>query len=725
MIYQYKTSVWTEQWARRELQSSAQEQTATLDEIFNGRFTVLETFANSLASQAETPTKEDVTNRMKAIVEVSDFELLAITGLDGIIYTSEGKVDNSPKPLYMTEALAGRKSAQKIDEGQVFEKDWLVLAVPVYVNAEVKGVVMGGFSTAYFEKLLVAHAFSGSAYSFVCDSSGNIIVGPEKESLLNDHDNVLTFFSENNAEFLEGMSLKTITDDLKNGREALAIYLVSDEKRYAVYQPTGGINDWYIFNIVPGEIVDGMIAEQTNLGSICIFVVALCAVLLIVIMAAKEKQRIQELKQLQAAELVSFRTDPVTGLYNVSGFTYAVTKALHTLPEEHFCALIDFGILNFNQYNVSFGSPAGNAVLRGAAQVLLEHCQGHQPCARLSGDRFAFLMTDCNNQAELLKQIALLDEKLHKPDGTHRLLLSYGVYIVTDRSQSLEEMCNCAVAARLTANLDDSNVSVYEPVIHQQQIDDSQMLEDMEEGLRLGQFIPYYQPKYDTHTERIIGAEALVRWILPNNEVRLPNRFIPLFEQNGLITKLDLYLFEKICQKLSKMSKPVPISTNFSRAHLYDSDFPHKINTIAEKYGVPHHLLEIELTETAFFDRPDALIKMINRLREMGFLLSIDDFGSGYSSLNLLKDVCFDVIKLDKQFLSETAETERGMIVIKSVLALASSLDVHTVAEGVETRQQFEFLRDNGCDYIQGYYFCRPVLEEEFDKLINAQYIAQ
>lgn len=245
------------------------------------------------------------------------------------------------------------------------------------------------------------------------------------------------------------------------------------------------------------------------------------------------------------------------------------------------------------------------------------------------------------------------------------------------------------------------------------------MVSQMEESLRLGQFVPYYQPKYDARTERIVGAEALARWVRPGGSMISLDRFVPLFERNGLIRKLDLYMFERVCQKLSAMEHPVRISVNFSRIHLYDNDLTQKLTQIADRYHVHRALLEIELTETAFFDQRDVLIRNMNQLRESGFLVSIDDFGSGYSSLNLLKDVCFDIIKIDKEFLNETTQSERGRKVVQSIFLLADSLHVRTVAEGVETAEQLSFLRENGCDIIQGYYFSRPVPETDFDRLIN------
>ncbi len=407
------------------------------------------------------------------------------------------------------------------------------------------------------------------------------------------------------------------------------------------------------------------------------------------------------------------------------GFIHEVEEALDFLPADRFCAMLDFGILNFNQYNVSFGSPAGDAVLRRAAQTLLAHCRIKQPCARLSGDRFACFIFDCVDMQELLERIAALDEKLHAPEGTRQLQMTYGVYIIDDRTLPAETLCDRAVAARLELTGMERKIGIYNHSVHQKQIEDAQLVECMEESLRRGEFTPYYQPKYNACTQRIVGAEALVRWLRPDGTVIPPDRFIQLFEQTGMIIKLDLYMFESVCKKLAAMDEPSPVAVNFSRAHMYDASFPDKLMELANKHGVAPRLLEIELAETAFIDQRDALMRNLIRLRELGFVVSIDDFGSGYSSLNLLKDVRFDVIKLDKEFLADKAEIGRSRIVIESILTLARALHVHTVAEGVETQEQLDFLRESGCDTIQGYYFSRPVPEAEFDRLLQEQHAAE
>lgn len=718
LLFQNCTVTLTRERAYQSLADSAQEQTIILREIFDGRFSVLATFANSLAKQPNRPTLENITARMSAIVEASDFENMAVAKTDGVAHTDDGQTDDSSDRFYMTEALAGRRAIQKLTDSRLYGKNRLVLSVPIYKDKKVEGAVMGSFSDMDVQKLLVSSAFSGNAYSFLCDLSGQIIVMAETPLLIQETDNFYEIFADMKLE--NGATVESIKDDTRNGRSGVVAYSIDNEKRYAVYQPTK-INDWYIFNVVSAAVVDMAVARQNRLGFICIGAVSACAVLLLVIMAHRKKRRVSDLKRMQEQQLVYYRTDPVTGLLNAPGFTNAVAEALRALPEAQFCAMLDFGILDFNQYNVSFGSPAGDAVLRSAAQTLRDHCMREQPCACLSSDRFAVLVYDCADQPELLKRIMELDEKLHASDESRQLQLTYGVYIIDDRTLPAETLCDRAAAARLELADSKHRIGVYDHNVHRRQIEDAQLVASMDESLRRGEFIPYYQPKYNARTERAVGAEALVRWIRPDGTIIPPDRYIRLFEQNGLIIRLDLHIFRQVCLKLAAMPVPVPVSVNFSRAHMYAPDFPDTLLKIAEELGAAPRLLEIELTETAFFEQRDVLMQNMNRLRKLGFLVSIDDFGSGYSSLNLLKNVSFDTIKIDREFFSETKEPGRGQIVVKSVLALAKALKVHTVAEGVETREQLEFLRENGCDTIQGYYFSRPMPEAEFDKLLRSQ----
>ncbi|MEG0338850.1 MAG: EAL domain-containing protein, partial [Oscillospiraceae bacterium] len=244
----------------------------------------------------------------------------------------------------------------------------------------------------------------------------------------------------------------------------------------------------------------------------------------------------------------------------------------------------------------------------------------------------------------------------------------------------------------------------------------------MQQSLDDGEFKVYLQPKYSLSTETVAGAEALVRW-QRQTQIIMPNDFIPLFEKNGFIRNLDLYMFRSVCALLAKwqeLNMPlVPISVNISRVHLSNESLPTELADIARSYGVPTNLLEIELTESAVFLDTEHMISIMRRIKELGFMISIDDFGSGYSTFAALKDLPADIVKIDKSFLDNAIDDNRGEQILKSIIDMTHGLCLVCVAEGMETKSQQIFLTKAGCDIAQGYYYSRPITIELFEQLVQ------
>ena len=245
----------------------------------------------------------------------------------------------------------------------------------------------------------------------------------------------------------------------------------------------------------------------------------------------------------------------------------------------------------------------------------------------------------------------------------------------------------------------------------------------MEAALLNGEFKLYLQPKFDPVTEKIVGAEALVRWISPEDGMIPPNRFIPVFEENGFITKLDDYMILAVAKLQSewklKGQKQVPVSVNISRVNFVKEDLAAHICHLVDSYGADHAGIELELTESAVFGNKERLMQILKELKLCGFSISMDDFGTGYSSLNSLKDLPIDVLKLDMDFFRGEDEQQRGEIVVKETIRLAQALHLKIVAEGIEKKEQVEFLAEQGCDMIQGFYFAKPMPVEEFNERIK------
>jgi len=306
-------------------------------------------------------------------------------------------------------------------------------------------------------------------------------------------------------------------------------------------------------------------------------------------------------------------------------------------------------------------------------------------------------------------------------------MLSFGICKVEDYKTPIITLCDCASLAKKNIKGNVIHlIAYYDEALRQKGIDDKDIENEMSSALLEHQFEMYLQPKVSICSSDVVGAEALVRWNHPKRGVISPDRFIPLFEQNGFIVKLDYYIWEEAFATIHRWLKegytPVPISVNVSRVHIYNMDILTVLVNLSKKYKVPTHYIELELTETTYFNNFDKLSKLVLDLKKEGFTLSIDDFGSGYTSLNMLKDIPIDVIKIDKGFMNEIVGTERGKTVIRYTIAMAKQLNIDVIAEGVEDFSQVEFLYEAGCEIAQGYFYSKPLPIYKFESYTYGNY---
>ncbi|MBY1407178.1 EAL domain-containing protein, partial [Clostridioides difficile] len=295
-------------------------------------------------------------------------------------------------------------------------------------------------------------------------------------------------------------------------------------------------------------------------------------------------------------------------------------------------------------------------------------------------------------------------------------------YKISKSDNDINTIMDRANTARKTIKGGHKNsFAFYDKEMHKKILKEKEIENSMVDALNNGEFIVYFQPKYSLSDYQIIGAEALVRWDNPQKGLIPPIEFIPVFERNGFIVNIDFYVFEEVCKKIREWmdegQKVVPISVNLSRMHFVNSNFIEKFKLIVDKYKIPTRLIELELTETAVLDNIEGLLDTMNNLKEKGFVISMDDFGTGYSSLNLLKELPVDILKLDRAFFTEKDESNNEKIVISNVIKMAKELKMKVISEGVETISQVEFLKQIGCDMVQGYLFSKPMPVKEFEKI--------
>lgn len=402
---------------------------------------------------------------------------------------------------------------------------------------------------------------------------------------------------------------------------------------------------------------------------------------------------------------------------NPQVFANAIREQFLKYPDEKF-AFIQFDVEKFKMINELYGDEFGTEVLQNICTTLKTLCNEEQLFARLSADLF-MVVTRYTEEDELLNFIRFLERNLNHYKEAH-YELAFGVYLVKDKTMETRHMGDSASLARKSIKGNAlQNIAFFEENLKSTLYSRKFIEDNMKTALESGEFVMYLQPKYSISDKKTIGAEALVRWIHPEMGLITPMNFIPVLEENGFITKLDEYMWEQACRTIrnwmDRNINPIPISVNVSRVHLKKKQLISNLKRLLEKYHIPKELLELEITETVQNVNID---DTICSLKEEGFTLLMDDFGSGASSLNTLKNTPFDVIKIDREFLNDFIESERGQKIIAHTVQMTKDIGLDLIAEGVETKEQEMFLQNCGCNIAQGYYYSKPVPIEEFNKLV-------
>lgn len=425
-------------------------------------------------------------------------------------------------------------------------------------------------------------------------------------------------------------------------------------------------------------------------------------------------------------------TDPVTKNTNWTWFK-AKGEQLISSRKGAACnyAVIDFDFVKYRNFCIAHSVEEGERALKDVFDVISAGLAKNEICAHSANAHFAVLLSYVNEE-NLDSKIRSILSKLEKLYVEHKLAFHVGVekkgVKLDERGKAIrridanieQDYFNACAAAEVLSESDDSGISYFDETLIEQQKWFDTVNDNQEAAVKNEEFQVYYQPKYDPKTNKLAGAEALIRWNSPKYGFVSPGKFIPIFEKNGFITEIDHYMITHVARDqrrwLDQGFTCVPVSVNVSRAHFVEDDLAEQIRDMVDKEGAPHDLVEIELTESAFFDDKNAMISTINKLKEYGFSVSMDDFGAGYSSLNSLKDMPLDVLKLDAEFFRGENEGGRAEIVVSEAIRLAKQLNMRTVAEGVEDRKQVEFLAEHDCDMIQGYYYAKPMPPEEYEE---------
>lgn len=607
------------------------------------------------------------------------------------------------------EAWQGESAVSRVYEDARTGEKVFSYAVPVYQGDEITGVLTAKDSIEAFEDILDDKtAMNGYGYVHMIGKEGDFLIRSQNKVV---DKNVKNIFDENYIADEEKAKIRKAIDR----DESVFSKFRYEGTSYQIYLNPVGMNGWYLFCVDTMQGVNAPIYQMIDVTRL-IFIGVLCLSVFLLIYGYRMLRK----NHRQLIELAYY--DSLTGAYNTVRFMQEMREAFAGPEQYNVCVL---NIHQFKFINEIFGRAQGDKLLCHISHVLKESVNSGEYFCRDTGDFFWIVLKGQDEEAtgrRLYKMMEKISSFSLSRHHNYQIMLYCGVAVRRDDSSAEMMMTHAMFALQTAKGTDRNNVWFYDVELHKQETLQNYIESHMHQALKDKEFRMFLQPKMDMRTGKLGGAEALVRWIPKDGTIIYPNQFIPLFESNGFCSSLDMYMVENVCRKIREWIDagitPVPISVNQSKILFYEEDYVENLCAVLERYRIPGDLITLEILEGLAAGNIDELNEKIDQLKEKGFRISMDDFGSGYSSFNILGKLHIDELKMDRVFLSAITgkEDERQKIIMAQVVDLAKKLRISTVAEGVETKENETLIRTLGCGYGQGYYYSRPIDEDEFDR---------
>ncbi len=703
--YEFEKSI------RNTLIDMADQQQIALNRQLDSIVYNLTTFSETITLMSDESfelNQEDIMRYINTKKDSLHFDTIMISDSTGDVLLTTSSATDISQYNYFSAAISGDVFATEPHISPFTGEKIVTVAVPIHYERSIIGVLAVEYSIEYLTSLLTTFT----------DANGiNLVINEDSDIMLSTNSFVISFDAFATAKFDNGLTFEQIVADFKNGNSGSISYTISGIKKLGEYRPIN-INNWMLFFEISEETMTksaNNISFRMILISITIILFAF-AIILLILFSRKD--------YLKTLEKIAYY-DKLTGGPNLLKLKMHMETVLSANPnDQHIIVKMD--IANFKAINAVFGVDIANKVLCAIAETSKEVNETSFLKARITADEF-FMFASGEHLANLEEDRKYFESHFKSlvPElKEYNFYFRYGRYFIKNGETDVNEIINkVTIAHRFAKTKNISNVWDYDEIYSQQVLKEAEIANKMHKALDNNEFQAYLQPKYDIQLKKIVGAEALVRWIESDHTMIYPGEFIPLFEQNGFIIDLDKHIFKCVCEMLSNWKnigvELIPISINFSRLHIHNLNFVNDLKQIASSYQIETRYLEIEITETAVLENESELLHVITELKDAGFSISIDDFGSGYSSLGMLKNFKADTLKLDRSFFTNTEEKpefNRGKHIVKSIVELATALGMNIVAEGIETENQLEFIKSVHCYVIQGYYFSRPIPIIEFEK---------
>ena len=707
--------------ARGQISAEAEEYRSRIIKQLKADFQTLSTLSVFLGSE-DTEEKQQLAEKMEEANEQNNFLTMAYYDTDGNgILATQGMEpavgarlsDLAPEGRSVVKAaLEGRRSVSRLFQSEVSDQRIFVYSVPVYDGENVIGALAASDHIEIFSDILSGSTvLAGGGYIHMVGSEGKFLVRSPNTVVKEDLNTIF------DGPYLADAEKEEVREALKNQAEIFGKFSYEGKEYPFILEPVG-VNGWYLFCVDTGEWL-GM----TSFGPARVLQITLLGIILLMICMMLYGYRL--LRGYNRELLQMAYHDPLTGAENLLRFRQRLMDALHHTGG----SVAALSIRQFPFLAELFGTEKTEQLLCRIRETMELHIRKDEFFCRDTEDRFYLFLQETDRSAVRGRLEALLGEmeRNAKIGGTDYQLAFYCGVAMSGVCDDPEEtavnlMSHVQFALDSAKGAHSSYIWFFDTELHKKEELENYIEGHMHQALRDGEFRLFLQPKKNLHSGMLDGAEALVRWKTGAGKMIFPDQFIPLFERNGFCVELDLYMAEQACRQIrawiDEGKNPVAISVNQSKRLFFEADYVQRLTDLVKKYDVPARLITLEILEGLALENADELNEKIRRLQARGFRVSLDDFGSGYSSLNTLVRLKIDELKLDRGFLlsAQGAEQARARLIMKHVAAMAQQLNISVVAEGVETEVDEQMIRSIGCDTGQGYLYSRPVSAAEFDE---------
>ncbi|MCR5830435.1 MAG: GGDEF domain-containing protein [Lachnospiraceae bacterium] len=669
----------------------------------------------------EKATKEELMAVLTQLKERGGYDELSYVGTKNDAMSSNGSTYDVSFDPYYGRALNGDSTITK--SGYLSEEDDSYMAtVPVKGAAGITGALRAKLSATAVEGNLTISNYRGREVILLLNRDGEVIHVSSGTDLSNTKTiyDVFGKNSDSRAQFesvvRQGRGLFLRVD------ENLTVEVFGDGPYYIAYQGVSGTGEWGVMMIMNEEklfeFYKNDAVSSNAITAVILFLIALVGAIGLGIYGFFETRSRNRMYNLAYY-------DEFAGTMNINYFRKGVNQTLTKSNSTQY-AFVLMGIAKYEYLRDFFGENEISRILREISQILKSNVKRDEYFCHNFGEEYDLLLS-YHNRDELVARLKFLEgslEMVNKSEGgsdKYALTFRYGVAFGGADAHDFDTLMSRANMAHMEAKGKGAGaVEFYTEKMQSRIVDEKEIERDMYDALENKEFLVYLQPKFNLSTGLQAGAEALIRWMHPVKGLMYPGRFIETFEKNGFVTRLDMYMLEELCRRIKvwtgKGYRPMPLSLNISQQNLLNPEFVNDAIALTEKYGVSPNLIIFEMSEKVVVDNMGILNKIMEQMKDHGFVVSMDNFGTGSTSMNTLYNVPVDELKIDRKFLLNAEKTDRGQNVIQSVIEMAKRLKIDVVSEGVENKQQAILLREMGCDMIQGFAFSEPLPEHEYEE---------